>query len=115
MAGFCELAASLQAPDLARSETKSPIVSGHIREYSRFRETATRDRVRSALRGGGPESFRPFLRRECWGNTGGSTDLHVWVTHESGARATLGRAVERFEVSRWLCQSGSLHCGLGLA
>jgi hypothetical protein len=47
MAGFCKLARGLQAPDLATSRAKSPIVSGGYLKYSRFAETATGDRVRS--------------------------------------------------------------------
>src|SRR6202022_2181577 len=52
MAGFCELAIGLRAPKLAAAGAKSPIVSGGYLKYSRFRETATGDRVRSGLRGG---------------------------------------------------------------
>jgi hypothetical protein len=51
MAGFCELAIGLHAPNLATFRRKTPKVSGCTAEYSRFRETATRDRFRSALRG----------------------------------------------------------------
>jgi hypothetical protein len=51
MAGFCKLAIGLRAQKLAASGTKSPIVSGGYLKYSRFRETGTGDRVRSALRG----------------------------------------------------------------
>jgi hypothetical protein len=51
MAGFCELAISLQAPELGSPEAKSPIVSGGYLKYSRFRETGTGDRVRYALHG----------------------------------------------------------------
>ena len=50
MAGFCELAIRLRAPKLAAAGAKSPIVSGGYLKYSRFRETAAGDRVRSALR-----------------------------------------------------------------
>jgi hypothetical protein len=52
MAGFCELAIGLRAPKLAATGSKSPIVSGRYLKYSRFRETAVGDRVRSGLRGG---------------------------------------------------------------
>src|SRR3984957_19427980 len=51
IAGFCELAISLRAPELGSPGAKSPIVSGGYLKYSRFRETGTEDRVRSALRG----------------------------------------------------------------
>jgi hypothetical protein len=51
MAGFCILAVGLQAPNLAASRAKSPIVSAGYLKYSRFWETTTGDRVRSALRG----------------------------------------------------------------
>src|ERR1700680_2643075 len=51
MAGFCTLAFGLQAPNLAPSRAKSPIVSAGYLKYSRFWETTTGDRVRSALRG----------------------------------------------------------------
>ena len=51
MAGFCKFTIGLQAPNLATSGAKSPIVSGGHLKYSRFRETATGDRVRSGLRG----------------------------------------------------------------
>jgi hypothetical protein len=51
MAGFCEFAIGLRAPKLAAAGAKSPIVSGGYLKYSRFWETATGDRVRSALRG----------------------------------------------------------------
>ena len=52
MAGFCELAIGLRAPKLDAAGAKSPIVSGGYLKYSRFRETATGDRVRPELRGG---------------------------------------------------------------
>jgi hypothetical protein len=52
MAGFCELVIGLRAPKLAVAGAKSPIVSGGYLKYSRFRETATGDRVRSGLRDG---------------------------------------------------------------
>src|ERR1700676_611945 len=51
MAGFCTLEVDLQAPDLATSRAKSPIVSAGYLKYSRFWETTTGDRVRSTLRG----------------------------------------------------------------
>src|SRR5260370_32589317 len=51
LAGFCKLTLGLRAQKLAASGTKSPIVSGGYLKYSRFRETGTGDRVRSALRG----------------------------------------------------------------
>jgi hypothetical protein len=51
MAGFCESAISLRAPKLAPTGAKSPKVSGRYLKYSRFRETAVGDRVRSALPG----------------------------------------------------------------
>src|ERR1700724_4642866 len=51
MAGFVTLAVVLQAPSLATSRAKSPIVSAGYLKYSRFWETTTGDRVRSALRG----------------------------------------------------------------
>jgi len=52
MAGFCKLAVGLRAPKLVAAGAKSPIVSGGYLKYSRFRETAAGDRVRSGLRGG---------------------------------------------------------------
>src|SRR4030088_488459 len=52
MAGFCKLPIGLRAPKLAAAGAKSPIVSGGYMKYSRFRETAAGDRVRSGLRGG---------------------------------------------------------------
>jgi hypothetical protein len=52
MAGLCELPIGLRAPKLAAAGAKSPIVSGEYSKYSRFRETATGDWVRSELRGG---------------------------------------------------------------
>src|ERR1700730_10991603 len=54
MGGFCELAIGLRAPKLAAAGAKSAIVSGGYLKYSRFRETATGDRVRPELRGGDP-------------------------------------------------------------
>jgi len=41
MAGFCELAIGLRAPELGSPGQKSPIVSGGYLKYSRFRETET--------------------------------------------------------------------------
>jgi len=58
MAGFCELAIGLRAPKLAAAGAKSPIVSGGFLKYSRFRETATGDWVRSGLRGGSRSAIR---------------------------------------------------------
>ena len=52
MAGFCELGIGLQAPHLSTFTAKTPKVSGRMPEYSRFRETAIGDCVRSTLRGG---------------------------------------------------------------
>ena len=51
MAGFCELVGGLRARVLTTSGPEQPIVSGQYLKYSRFWETATGDRVRSALRG----------------------------------------------------------------
>jgi hypothetical protein len=42
----------LQPPDFASSGAKLPKVSGHMPKYSRFRETAAGDWVRSSLHGG---------------------------------------------------------------
>jgi hypothetical protein len=61
MAGFCELAIGLRAPELAAAGAKSPIVSGGYLKYSRFRETATGDRVRSGLRGGVCSAIAEYL------------------------------------------------------
>jgi hypothetical protein len=55
MAGFCELATSLQAPILGIPRAKLPIVSGGHLKNSRFWETTAGDRVRCALR------VRPFI------------------------------------------------------
>jgi hypothetical protein len=63
LAGFCDLGAGLQAPDSAVSGTKTPKVSGGLLNYSRFWETATGDRVRSALRGGSNRTRRSNLFR----------------------------------------------------
>jgi hypothetical protein len=51
MAGFYEFVGGLRARVLATSGPEQPIVSGQYLKYSRFWETATGDRVRSALRG----------------------------------------------------------------
>src|SRR5712672_2727139 len=51
MAGICILALGLQTPHFYAFRAKAPKVSCRIPEYSRFRETATRDGVRSVLRG----------------------------------------------------------------
>jgi hypothetical protein len=45
------LVGGLRARVLATSGPEQPIVSGQYLKYSRFWETATGDRVRSALRG----------------------------------------------------------------
>jgi hypothetical protein len=60
MAGFCKLAVGLQTPNVAPSREKSPIVSGGCLKYSRFWETAARDRVRSALLGRAPVQLAKF-------------------------------------------------------
>src|ERR1700738_32888 len=52
IAGFCELAVGLPTPSSPTPGAKLPIVSGGCLKYSRFRETATGDWVRSALRDG---------------------------------------------------------------
>src|SRR6202043_4032976 len=62
MAGFCELAVGLQAPDVASSRAKSLIVSGGRLKYSRFWETRAADGVRSALRGRACSATRPIFR-----------------------------------------------------
>jgi hypothetical protein len=49
------------SPNSDNLRAKSPIVSGKYLKYSRFRETATGDRVRSGLRGG-PWSPRSLPR-----------------------------------------------------
>jgi hypothetical protein len=51
MAGLCELAACLQAPIFGVLREPSTIVSGGYLKNSRFWETRTGDRVRSALPG----------------------------------------------------------------
>ena len=48
MAGFCNSAPRLQAPDSANCEANSQKVSGLHREYSRFREARAGDRVRKS-------------------------------------------------------------------
>jgi hypothetical protein len=53
IADFCELHVRLYTTNLNNLSAKSPIVSGLHLKYSRFLETATGDRVRSALRGAG--------------------------------------------------------------
>jgi hypothetical protein len=62
MAGFCESAVGLRAPKFAAAGAKSPIVSGGYLKYSRFRETATGDRVRSGLRGRSRSAIRLIAR-----------------------------------------------------
>ena len=52
MAAFRNSVAGLQTPDFTDCGPKWPKVSGHLLNYSRFPETPTGDRVRSALRGG---------------------------------------------------------------
>src|SRR5260370_27110063 len=47
------MAVRLYTPNLNNLGAKSPIVSGLHLKYSRFSETTTRDRARSALRGVG--------------------------------------------------------------
>ena len=47
------MAIGLRAPKLAAVGARSPIVSDGYLKYSHFRETATGDRIRSELRGGG--------------------------------------------------------------
>jgi hypothetical protein len=71
MAGLCELAAGLQTPKSPNSEVKMSIVSGGCLKYSRFRETATGDWVRSALhgrRGAGNDAF--VFHQPAVGNSG---------------------------------------------
>jgi hypothetical protein len=48
--GFCKFYVRLYTPNLNNLGAKSPIVSGLHLKYSRFLETTTRDRIRSALR-----------------------------------------------------------------
>jgi|ERR1700736_4690124 len=62
MAGFCESAIGLPAPKLAAAGAKSPTVSGGYLKYSRFRETATGDWVRSGLRGRAAVGFCAILQ-----------------------------------------------------
>jgi hypothetical protein len=64
MAGFCELAIGLRAPELGSPGAKSPIVSGGYLKYSRFREAGAGDGVRSKLRGRACSANRPFLRHD---------------------------------------------------
>jgi hypothetical protein len=52
IAGFRDSGAGLRVPNSGKCEAHSPKVSGRYREYSRFRETSARDRVRQPLRGG---------------------------------------------------------------
>src|SRR5450759_5219986 len=70
MAGYCELATSLQAPIFGILRPKSPIVSGGHQKKSRFWETAAGDRVRSALRGRSNDSkateFRVMVPEPGW-------------------------------------------------
>jgi len=51
VAGFYDSTDGLQVPSLATSGSDSPIVSGRYSKYSRFRETAAGDSVRSTLPG----------------------------------------------------------------
>ena len=62
IAVFCRLVRRLQAPNCDNLRAKSPIVSGGYLKYSRFRETATGDRVRAGLRGRALESWEPAMR-----------------------------------------------------
>jgi hypothetical protein len=62
MAGFCNSESGLRIPNLADCGLKSPKVSGGSLKYSRFRETAAGDRVRSALRGGACNLTHEILR-----------------------------------------------------
>jgi hypothetical protein len=50
-------------PNLNNLRAKLQIVSGLHLKYSRFLETTTRDRVRSALRGVGRSRTQPFLKK----------------------------------------------------
>jgi hypothetical protein len=52
MAGLLQIGWRSPGSEIGRSGAKSPIVSGGYLKYSRFRETAAGDRVRSGLRGG---------------------------------------------------------------
>jgi hypothetical protein len=62
MAGFCELATSLQAPVFGSLRGKWPIISGGHLKNSRFWEIAAGDRVRSALRGRGCSAICQICR-----------------------------------------------------
>jgi hypothetical protein len=62
MAGFCDSGPGLQTPKFGKCEANSSKVSGHYREYSRFRETGAGDQVRSALRGVAGVEFRVILQ-----------------------------------------------------
>ena len=66
MAGFCELAIGLRVPKWGAAGAKSPIVSDGYLKYSRFRETATGDRVRSGLRDGRGSAISGILRYGRW-------------------------------------------------
>ena len=95
MAGFCELAIGLRAPELGSPGAKSPIVSGGYLKYSRFRETEAGDRVRSALRGRANGKYRQILRhnRPQTGNAKPSLRRGCDVFHAGGAifvRVNLG-------------------------
>jgi hypothetical protein len=50
--GLLRIGYRLQAPNLATIAARTPKVSGYMPKYSRFRETATGDWVRSSLHGG---------------------------------------------------------------
>jgi hypothetical protein len=50
IAAFCQFSVRLYTPNLNNLGAKSPIVSGLHLKYSRFSETTTGDRARSALR-----------------------------------------------------------------
>jgi hypothetical protein len=52
MAGFCDSAVGLQAPNLATSGTKSPIVSGGYLKHSRFGRRRTETGFVPTLRDG---------------------------------------------------------------
>ena len=71
MAGFSNSVDGLQTPDFARGGVKLPEVSGRRPKYSRFRETAAGDWVRSSLRGGRGSPISGMLRYGRWsGRTG---------------------------------------------
>src|ERR1700688_3454286 len=63
--GLLQIGARLQAPNSDNLRAKSPIVSGGFLKYSRFRETATGDWVRSRLRGRACRVIRQILRLGC--------------------------------------------------